>query len=934
MTSIGRIGFVGIAVALSSALACSNVDRDARVETRTSALTINQANVFGFEDPAHWSSSVALSSSTTHSQGSLSLGVAAKNYVEVTSVALPSLTGVSGVMMLDINLPTQQPNPSWYGFVQVSISVPSKGVNNVVLNTQELTGKPLNQFVPLDFNLPQSLVSTLQAGGYNDFKVKVILNVPWNATGTYRLDNLRFIAGAMGPTDLVETNILSNWTWGASDGATATLSVLTGSQAFMGQNALRAVTPNSGADFWLRYNATTPIDLVSNDYVRMAVRALNNSPFHWQVASPVFIVEDATGSRLTLTPDIGHFPFDGTTWVDLRAPLAGGAGWSKAGSANLHQVRALEIHTDTWDFGFTLDIDAVMFTKQFDTCSGAPASVSASATARATTATVTSSAVTGAIAYDIYRAVSGSTPTFLNRSHGTTFEDFGLAMSTTYLYEVRPVMPGLAGGCESGSAVATVTTAASATGLTRIPTLKIAVPIYINNTPSGPPYTSAEIAAMKAGVDLARQWYFRNTRGRLNFVMDYLEINAPTPAVNGSDMSPVGDDLAARGVVDNQYDGVFVMARDLPGCFGGFVILGHTAGAFGNNCGVPYPQSDPNVNTEFTWTFTHEFQHALDLVITQGSGQDMMHGHPNEVYGDMPYTGPINDAGEHFDWERGTLKLFTAYSTLAAPFNDYIEVADPDGDGLASNDARVPMDEARFASNANVADTDGDGLNDLGEYAAGMFGSSNPNAADTDGDGRLDNVDLNPRAAIAQTMTAKTPVIDGIRDTGYTLFRNGLEFTQVAGFTAATYIAYDANNFYVLAEMNQATPILWVTLDGSGANGFWQGDDTYSFTVAPGTTQVMNHTIHHGTEEPGVAITGSSVSTRTVGTTTTLEAKIPRALGQGFGFTGGTTTGFSTSVGTVYGFRITYSFGGAGNPTGQPWASVGEFYHFDDVTLQ
>jgi len=85
-------------------------------------------------------------------------------------------------------------------------------------------------------------------------------------------------------------------------------------------------------------------------------------------------------------------------------------------------------------------------------------------------------------------------------------------------------------------------------------------------------------------------------------------------------------------------------------------------------------------------------------------------------------------------------------------------------------------------------------------------------------------------------MTAKTPVIDGIRDTGYTLFRNGLEFTQVAGFTAATYIAYDANNFYVLAEMNQATPILWVTLDGSGANGFWQGDDTYSFTAAPGTT--------------------------------------------------------------------------------------------------
>jgi hypothetical protein len=36
----------------------------------------------------------------------------------------------------------------------------------------------------------------------------------------------------------------------------------------------------------------------------------------------------------------------------------------------------------------------------------------------------------------------------------------------------------------------------------------------------------------------------------------------------------------------------------------------------------------------------------------------------------------------------------------------------------------------------------------------------------------------------------------------------------------------------------------------------------------------------------------------------------------------------------VIGLRITDSFGGAGTPTGTPWASVGEFYHFDDVTLQ
>ena len=110
----------------------------------------------------------------------------------------------------------------------------------------------------------------------------------------------------------------------------------------------------------------------------------------------------------------------------------------------------------------------------------------------------------------------------------------------------------------------------------------------------------------------------------------------------------------------------------------------------------------------------------------------------------MPYFGQIIDAGEHYDWEAQTLRLFTGFDTLAGPFSDYLEVDDPDGDRLASNDARVPMDEQRFGSSATLADTDGDGLNDRGEYAAGRFASSNPVVADTDGDGQRDGLDPTP----------------------------------------------------------------------------------------------------------------------------------------------------------------------------------------------
>src|SRR5262245_5299216 len=269
MRSARNLGVVAIALSSACLLACSGAPpapQPDNVETKASALVVNQANVFGFEDPTHWTSTVAVTSSTTHTQGAVSLAVAAQNYVEVNSAALPSLTGVTGMIGMDIRLPSPQPNPYWYGLVQLLISVPSKGINNQFIGQVELTGKPLNQFFPVDFNLPAATVATLQAGGYTDFRAKIVINVPYNATGNYLLDNLHFLNGAVSGNDLVESNILSRWTSGSLDAPpiNTTLSVLTGSQAFLGQNALRAVT-DAPFDFFLRYNAVTPIDIGTDD---------------------------------------------------------------------------------------------------------------------------------------------------------------------------------------------------------------------------------------------------------------------------------------------------------------------------------------------------------------------------------------------------------------------------------------------------------------------------------------------------------------------------------------------------------------------------------------------------------------------------------------------------------------------------------------------
>ena len=364
MTRTMRV--LGISLLAGYAAACGTSEAD-DVHVTRSALVVNQANVFGFEDPAHWQSSVALSSSTTHTQGAVSLGVKAKGWTEITSVALSSLTGVTGMARVDLRLPTAQPNASWYGTAQLFVSVPSKGVNNEPLGLQELTGKPLNQFFSLDYNLPQALVTKLQAGGYSDFKVKVVLNVPFNATGTYLLDNLRFVAGQTGGCgDFVEGNVLGTWTSGG-DAATTTLSVLT-SGAVRGSQALRAVT-NAPFDFFVRYVAPTPINASTANELRVAVRSLNTTPGGWQVAGPILVAEDTNGARIQFEPRRQMLGVDGNLWTVASAPLAGSPSWvTTGGPVNWSSIRAIEIHADTFDDGFTLDVDAVSFERTGTTC--------------------------------------------------------------------------------------------------------------------------------------------------------------------------------------------------------------------------------------------------------------------------------------------------------------------------------------------------------------------------------------------------------------------------------------------------------------------------------------------------------------------------------------------------------------------------------------
>jgi murein DD-endopeptidase MepM/ murein hydrolase activator NlpD len=191
------------------AVGCSGDEPSDAVETVRGELSGSEmGQVLGMENPALWSSTTAqLSSSAIRVQGNASLAVRATNYNFIDSIPLTQFTLVNNTVQFSIRLPTQQPNPFWFGDVQMFVNAPSVGLFNQYVGYVGLTGKPLNQFTTITMTLPQNIVQGL-SGPFSDLVIRLVLNVPSNATGTYLFDNLVFGGvsaanlGALGPIDM------------------------------------------------------------------------------------------------------------------------------------------------------------------------------------------------------------------------------------------------------------------------------------------------------------------------------------------------------------------------------------------------------------------------------------------------------------------------------------------------------------------------------------------------------------------------------------------------------------------------------------------------------------------------------------------------------------------------------------------------------------
>ena len=187
------VSMMSAAAALAAAGGCGAVPDDAAVVSVSSALT--NGDVLGFETASGWSTTGGtLATSTTHVQGALSLSVSGlTGGAQLTSAALTTLSSVGPTLSVQIRLPTSQPNPFWFGSVQLSVNAPSRGVYSVYLGQKALTGLPLGSFQRLDFTVPASVVTALGSGTYADLRFTIGLNVP--SSGPYLLDDLSFGGG-------------------------------------------------------------------------------------------------------------------------------------------------------------------------------------------------------------------------------------------------------------------------------------------------------------------------------------------------------------------------------------------------------------------------------------------------------------------------------------------------------------------------------------------------------------------------------------------------------------------------------------------------------------------------------------------------------------------------------------------------------------------
>ena len=376
--------------------------------------------------------------------------------------------------------------------------------------------------------------------------------------------------------------------------------------------------------------------------------------------------------------------------------------------------------------------------------------------------------------------------------------------------------------------------------------MQLDVLVVIYTYTAGGNVSSDAIVKLKEEINEARVFYWRNSHLKLNLNIAYMVIDTYKDITEfwylweaywmtfwdtDGDGNSVEQDIRNNGVINNQYDGVFVFygwgENSYPAALGGGTY-GVDIGFLGQTgySAVPLCWS-PDSND---WYFLHEFHHQLDSMFGWSGYSEYPHADiPCELSGDF---------GENHDFNAYILRNWSTekWFVLSSPWGTIVNTTDDDLDGIPDNDPNVPIDEQSFSSNPYLKDSDSDGLSDLQEIMAGIYNGSNPNIKDTDGDGIEDGNDTYPLYPVNTQVSKSIIILDGNIETSWTQVSTGLIENNSDTFTAITYISWDDAYLYLGMKINKFSAVR-IYLDANN-DGWFHGKDNYEIVIDPSYSNI------------------------------------------------------------------------------------------------
>jgi hypothetical protein len=174
-----RTAFAWISILLATLVlgGCSRAPkRTEALSTSGEALSTVMTRTYGFESLTDWfphASSPTLALSNTHTEGLKSLAVSGGGWSSVISRALSKEEAGPDLVGFDLQIPTPQPNPSWFGTIELFVDIPSRGVHNQPLGTRLLTQWTPGQWRRAEFNVPGWIKTAMNGASYSDLKWRI-----------------------------------------------------------------------------------------------------------------------------------------------------------------------------------------------------------------------------------------------------------------------------------------------------------------------------------------------------------------------------------------------------------------------------------------------------------------------------------------------------------------------------------------------------------------------------------------------------------------------------------------------------------------------------------------------------------------------------------------------------------------------------------------